>query len=651
MKRALLVSAVAALVAPAAAAAHATLLRTQPANGAVLAHAPRVVRVEFDDTIRVAPGNAAVANASGASVLAGKSHVAGHTLLVPLASGLRDGAYSVRWSIVSDDGHREQGVLAFAVGAGSAAPTSVLGASARLTWSDIVLRSLYYLGLLVAGGATVFGLLARNLLGDRLRAPLAHLLFFALLAAFLGGSGILHAAPPGTRFALVLKIALTVALAGGAAAALAPTLPQLLPVAYAAALALLAAPSFSGHALDRDQPRVLAVVVDLSHMTAAAVWFGGLIAIVYAVPRATDDDTTRRAAAARFSQAALFSVIVLGASGIARALTELSAISQLWSTSYGRALLVKTAIFVPLLGVGTLNRTVLMRLYARLRRSARVEVIAIVGIVVTVAILTELAPGRKASRTLAAAPLAAALPPTLPPRGAVVDAQELGSLAVAAAREPHRTTVTIIGPDATGIDGRTVHVNGVAATPCGSGCYRAPSPATGPLRVSIGGHVLTFGVDATAPDATALLARITRTYRASRTIVFDETLASSPTNAQTTRFTVVAPHTLSYQTRGGGAGAIVIGTRRWDRSTAGSPWQPTSQTPIDVTAPYWARPTNAHLVGPNTITFLDRRIPAFFRLTFEGSRPTVSHMTAAAHFMTDRYVGFDVPAVVSPPSR
>jgi hypothetical protein len=26
-------------------------------------------------------------------------------------------------------------------------------------------------------------------------------------------------------------------------------------------------------------------------------------------------------------------------------------------------------------------------------------------------------------------------------------------------------------------------------------------------------------------------------------------------------------------------------------------------------------------------------------------------MTAAAHFMVDRYVGFDVPATVSPPSR
>jgi copper transport protein len=647
---AVLAAIVAALVVPGAAFAHATLLQTTPANGVVLAKAPKAVTVLFDDSVRVAKGNAAVDNATQASVLAGKAAVQGRELTIPLRP-LGDGAYSVRWSIVSEDGHREEGVIAFAVGEGAAAPHSVLGASVPLTWSDILLRTLYYLGVLAGGGLAAFGILGRRILGPALQRPLSHLLFFSLLLVFLGGSGILHAAPPGTRFALVLKVALTVSLAGGSAAALAPTIPKLLPVAYAAALALLAAPTLSGHALDRDQPRVLSVIADLTHLASAAVWLGGLIAVVYIVPRATEDDARRRAAVARFSNAALASVVVLGASGIARALTELSSVSQLWSTSYGRALLVKTAIFVPLLGVGALNRTVLMRVFARVRRSARVEILAIVGIVVAVAILTELAPGRKAARSLAAAPLAAARPPTLPPRAAVVDAHELGSLAVAIAREPSRTTVTIIGPDDTGVDGRDVRVDGATAKPCGSGCYRAPSLSAGPLVVSIGHRTLTFDVAAEAPDATALLARITRTYRASHTIVFDETLASSPTNATTTRFTVIAPHRLAYQTRGGGPGAIVIGARRWDRSNDKAPWQPTSQTPIDVTTPYWTEPTNAHLVAPHTITFLDRRIPGWFRLTFAGSRPTVQHMTAAAHFMTDRYVGFDGPAKVSPPSR
>ena len=77
-------------------------------------------------------------------------------------------------------------MIAFAVGAGSPAPHSVLGAAAPLTWSDILLRTLYYFGLLAGGGAAVFGLLTRNLLGEALRKPLAQLLFFSLLLVFLG---------------------------------------------------------------------------------------------------------------------------------------------------------------------------------------------------------------------------------------------------------------------------------------------------------------------------------------------------------------------------------------------------------------------------------------------------------------------------------
>src|SRR5581483_4857459 len=269
----------------------------------------------------------------------------GSKLELPLQPNLRRGAYTVRWSIVSEDGHREEGVIAFAVGAGSAAPHAVLGAGVPLTWSDVLLRTLYYFGLLAAAGAAAFGLLARRLLGEALARPLAQLLFFAFLSAFLGGSGIVHTAPPGTRYDLVVRAALTVSLIGGAAAALAPNVPRLL---------LLAAPTLSGHALDPGQPRVLSVVADLGHLAAAAMWLGGLLALVYVVPRATEDGAKRLAAARLFSTSALCAVVVLAATGLARALTELSVLSQIWSTSYGRALIVKTALFVPLLAVGWL---------------------------------------------------------------------------------------------------------------------------------------------------------------------------------------------------------------------------------------------------------------------------------------------------------
>jgi copper transport protein len=648
VKRTVVVLAVAALIAPAGAAAHATLIRTSPANGEVLARAPQSVRVEFDDRIRVAPGNAAVSNDKNSSVLDGRPQVTGHSLVIPLRPGIAEGVYSVRWSVASDDGHREQGVLAFGVGSGSASPQSVLGASSPLSWSNLVLRTLFFFGVLAAGGATVFWLLTRRVLGERLQTPLAHLLFFALLAAFLGGSGMAHAGPAGTRFALVLRVAITLALVGGAAAALAPSIPVLLFLAGACSFALLAAPALAGHALDRDQPRVLAPLVDLAHVVSAAVWLGGLLALVYVLPRASDEGPARATAVRRFSTSALVAVVVLGLSGLGRSLTELSAVHQLWTTSYGQILIVKTALFLPLLGLGWLNRTFLLGVLARLRRSALVEIALLTGIVVAVAVLTELRPGT--AQRAQAAPVAVAQPPALPPRDAVVVGRELGSLALAVARGRDMVTVTLIGPDGTGVDGRNVTVDGAPAAPCGSGCYRAPAVAGG-LSIGVDGSRLAFDLPASARDERALLRRVTRAIRTSRTIVFDERLASSPTNASTSHFEVSAPDRLSYTTKGGPSG-IVIGARRWDRARAGAPWVSSAQTPLDVTQPYWQAPTNVHFVAPGVLTFLDRRIPAWFRLTLAGNRPSRVEMTAPAHFMVDRYVAFDGPVVISaPPSR
>src|SRR5581483_1663552 len=170
--------AAAALIVPASGAAHATLLATSPENGAVLDTPPTQVTVTFDDTIRVGSNNAVVANASRASALSGPAVAHGRTLVLPLEPHLSDGAYTARWSIVSDDGHREEGVIAFAVGAGSAPPQAVLGAAVPLTWSEVLFRTFYYLGLLAAAGAAFFGLLTRRTLGDRATKPLAQLLFF-----------------------------------------------------------------------------------------------------------------------------------------------------------------------------------------------------------------------------------------------------------------------------------------------------------------------------------------------------------------------------------------------------------------------------------------------------------------------------------------
>jgi hypothetical protein len=91
-------------------------------------------------------------------------------------------------------------------------------------------------------------------------------------------------------------------------------------------------------------------------------------------------------------------------SGVGRALTELDALSQLWSTSYGRALLVKSVVFLLVLTVAWANRSFLARGRTPVTRSVAAEVVAVTAIVVTLSVLTELRPARE-TRSPSAAPL------------------------------------------------------------------------------------------------------------------------------------------------------------------------------------------------------------------------------------------------------
>ena len=70
MRRTLAVACVVAAVFPPLAQAHARLVHSAPAAGAVLGQAPASVRLYYDDDVSVGPGNEVVRN-GGASALAG----------------------------------------------------------------------------------------------------------------------------------------------------------------------------------------------------------------------------------------------------------------------------------------------------------------------------------------------------------------------------------------------------------------------------------------------------------------------------------------------------------------------------------------------------------------------------------------------------
>jgi copper transport protein len=642
----------------------------------VLANAPTHVTIRFDDTVRVLGGTTVVANSGKRPVTAGKPSASGRVVTIHLRK-LHDGDYTVRWSVLSDDGHTVDGVFAFAVGAGRAPPSAALSAGSTNLTRNVISRWFFFAGLLVAVGVALFVPLAwrpalRAAGADQDERALWPLAFAGFFLAFLGASTLIpHHDPGTTRFGVAYEVGGIVAVVGATLSAIAFVDRRLGRGAFVCALALLPIPSVAGHALDRGQwPRPLNVAADILHVGAAAVWIGGLLALAIGLPRAarklTAEQRARFTAALvpRLSAIALVSVAVIAVTGLIRALSELSAVSQLWSSGYGRALVVKTGLLVLLVSLGWINRSRLvprLRLEA-LRRNVAVELVLLAGLVIAVAFLTDLAPGRQLARAVASPQ--APQPIADPPPGATVLAGESGDRAVGLAIMPGgRLEATVLGPDDNGVDGLSVALRAggrtFGATACGPGCYRADGRIDARrVTVVLGSGAVAFVIPGRTQPASPLVAEARRAFAGLRSLVIHERLASSRRDKLTTTFRIVAPDRLTYVTSAG-ARAVVIGGRRWDAQGKG-PLVRSAQTPLQLPGAEWGpRWLNARALGwanvggrrTRLVSFFDPRLPGWFELAVDPSthRPLELKMTTAAHFMHHRYTNFNQPMKIVAP--
>lgn len=131
-------------------------------------------------------------------------------------------------------------------------------------------------------------------------------------------------------------------------------------VAGISALCLPLVPVLSGHAWSAE-PRSLAAPALYLHVTAAGIWIGGLFCVLFAgvpaVKRHAEDAEEGGLApmVAAFSRVAVVAVVLLAASGGANAWVRLEALAELWTTVWGRALLVKLAVVAGVMAMGFYN--------------------------------------------------------------------------------------------------------------------------------------------------------------------------------------------------------------------------------------------------------------------------------------------------------
>lgn len=147
------------LAAPAVVSAHAQLLDSTPAADSTVLTVPPEIVLKYDDPLIPTSSSFEVVNASGTSVLSGSVDTVDAHLMRAISVPLVAGAYEVRWTAATDDGHIERGTFSFTIAVATDPPGTLnpqptaTPSSSGDTGNGIVVPIVAALGILGLGAA------------------------------------------------------------------------------------------------------------------------------------------------------------------------------------------------------------------------------------------------------------------------------------------------------------------------------------------------------------------------------------------------------------------------------------------------------------------------------------------------------------------
>lgn len=375
--------------------AHAALIKTDPADGAVLAQGPAQFSLTFSEP--VSPLVLTLVKPDGKPVPLTSFRLSDQTVEIDNPQLLKSGTHVLSWRVISADGHPVGGSLLFSIGAPSEPPAVSEAVDWPLRSAIWTGKIFLYVGLFLGVGgafalawlagsgragqrfvaaAILSGLVASCLsLGlqglDALGAPLSH-----LAQSVVWRTGL------DTSFGWTVLVALIalglglLSLAGPRATAKPSALAGLAGVGVALAA--------SGHA-SAAEPQWLTRPMVFLHGVGIALWAGALIPLGLALKGQSAGATPFLR---RFSWAILPVVAVLAAAGIVLAVIQVQTPAALVETAYGRLLLIKLGLLVFLFTLAAVNRWKLTasaeagstEVQRRLVRSIGVETLIVLAI-------------------------------------------------------------------------------------------------------------------------------------------------------------------------------------------------------------------------------------------------------------------------------
>ena len=473
-----LVAIIVILIAAPPVQAHSFLVSTTPAQGERLSQAPEWLLLEFSEEVDLASTELRLLSSDAAQIAELKPEAVGSGLGIRASlKPLENGVYVVSWQAQSAiDGHGSLGEYAFSVG-----PVSTSGVLSRSRQSEpvdaasVISSWLFEFGLAAALGGltlTAIGITQFASTSAAVRAGL-------LLSLFGVGAAALS---DGSRPAMLLVVAQLL----------------LVPIVLTGAerswkLATGSAVAAAGIWATRSHGAASGPVgwaTDYVHLVAGAAWAGslGLLLVIGWQNRRKGLDWLPLVQ--RYAQLAVWFVLALGVTGTVAALDLVPGWEQLRSTSYGRILLVKVALFAAALVAALAARRRV------LRRSSPIAVRRIMAaesacIAVAIALAGLLGASTPPPRVATADQLLGPVP-----LGAQVtrDAGLAGQLNVEVSSNADRLDIRVFGPSGslpgTEIQAVITDPNGrllkLEPRPCGSGCFtQAVNLKPGATRVAV----------------------------------------------------------------------------------------------------------------------------------------------------------------------
>jgi len=346
--------------------AHASLMRAEPADGAVLAQPPPTLRLTFNEP--VSPLIFRLIDPIGETI--SPAVAAENTTITLTPPRLREGSYLLSWRVISADGHPVGGSLLFSIGAPTAqqAPTQS-GDEPMVRGTLWAAKVVLYIGLFVGIGGAFFGAWIAERGADRARPWLLTVIAAGLIATVISVglqgldalelplAALTRQAAWQTGFQTSYGSTAIVAACASFAGLLALITSSRRAAQGLSLLALLGvglALSLSGHATTAE-PGLLTRPSVLLHGICVALWIGVLLPLIMAMYGGSGNR-----ALARFSRAIPYPLAVLVVTGVTLAVVQLDRIDALWTTSYGIVLSCKLTAVAALLALAVINRYALV---------------------------------------------------------------------------------------------------------------------------------------------------------------------------------------------------------------------------------------------------------------------------------------------------